>query len=102
MVILNQKEHHVDLHIFLDALDEYGDPPEVIADFVNDLSSRPQSKFSRIKVCFSSRPWNIFLSRFSDYPGIDIQEHTKGDIRHYARSAIVNHNLIDDSKSFEG
>jgi ankyrin repeat protein len=101
MLLLDQKELPVDLHIFLDALDEYGDPPEVIADFVTDLSSRRLSEFSRVKICFSSRPWNVFLTRFSDYPGLDIHEHTKGDIRQFARRMINSYDLVGDSPSAE-
>jgi hypothetical protein len=71
MVILVQEELAVDLHIFLDALDEYNSHPEVIADFVASLTSRPLIEFSRVKVFFSSRPWQAFINRFSDYPGID-------------------------------
>lgn len=102
MLLLDQEQLPVDFHLFLDALDEYGDPAEIIADFVTDLSSRPPSKFSRVKICFSSRPWNVFLSRFSDYPRLDIHEHTKGDIRHFAYKMIVEHNLIGESQSIEG
>ena len=98
MLLLKQEELDLDLHLFLDALDEYGDPPEVIADFVADMCDRATS-CTKIKICFSSRPWNIFLDRFGHCPGFSIHEHTESDIRRFARSIFVQNGLISSSKT---
>lgn len=98
MLLLNQEELGLDIHLFLDALDEYGDPPEVIADFVADMSDRPTS-CTKIKICFSSRPWNVFLDRFGHCPGFAIHEHTESDIRRFARSLFVQNGLMTSSQT---
>jgi hypothetical protein len=85
MLFLNQNRLDLDLRLFLDALDEYEDPPEVISDFVADISGRSTSS-TKIKVYFSSRPWSVFLDRFGQCPGFNIHDHTRNDIRRYGRS----------------
>jgi hypothetical protein len=97
ILLLNQEELGLDLHLFLDALDEYGDPPEVIADFVADMSDR-QTNFTKVKVCFSSRPWNVFLDRFGHCPGFSIHDHTKNDIRRFTRSIFIENELMTGSQ----
>jgi hypothetical protein len=101
MLLLDQEDVHVDLHLFLDALDEYGDPPEIIADFVADLADRPASSWTKTKVFFSSRLWTIFLDRFGQAPGFFIHEHTKGDIRRFVRRMISEHGLLEGSAAHE-
>jgi hypothetical protein len=101
MLLLDQEELRVDLNLFLDALDEYGDPPEIIADFVADLAERPASSWTKTKVFFSSRPWTIFLDRFGHAPGFSIHEHTKGDIRRFVRGMITELRLLGSSSTHE-
>ncbi|KAK0729580.1 hypothetical protein B0H67DRAFT_650805 [Lasiosphaeris hirsuta] len=57
-LVLNQKLVHLDIFLFLDALDEYDGPPEFIADFLKGLVKEKPGSQTRIRVLFSSRPWN--------------------------------------------
>ena len=73
---------------FIDGLDEYeGDHTEVIEiidKFVGD-----------IKVCFASRPWNVFENAYGDNHGqkLRLQDLTQGDI-----SRFVNDKLVEDQR----
>lgn len=72
------------IFLFLDALDEYSGKPVEIVEFLNHLNkSRPGTK-TKFKVCFSSRPLQLFLDEFDAgncrVPGFDIKDYTKGDI----------------------
>ena len=75
---------------FVDGLDEYeGDHTEVI-DTLNKLASNDD-----IKVCFSSRPWNVFEKRYGENFGkkLELQNLTQGDITRFVKEA-----LFDDSR----
>ncbi|KAI1477553.1 hypothetical protein F4774DRAFT_388654 [Daldinia eschscholtzii] len=82
-LILNQQQFNLDIFLFLDALDEYQGRPEFIARFVESLIKRETRSLTRVKVCFSSRPWATFTTRFKDYPALTMQDFTKEDIRRY-------------------
>ncbi|KAL7937859.1 hypothetical protein V8C35DRAFT_290115 [Trichoderma chlorosporum] len=81
--IFDQKRHELDICLFLDALDEYDGQPDVISRFIQDLAQQNDNSPSRIRICFSSRPWDAFVERFREVPGFKIQEHTEDDIVRY-------------------
>ena len=65
---------------FIDGLDEYtGFHPDIIDIIMSLITS------ANIKVCVSSRPWNIFEDAFGGgaYPSLRVHHWTKGDIRSY-------------------
>ena len=75
---------------FVDGLDEYeGDHTEVIR-ILNKLASNDD-----IKVCFSSRPWNVFEKGYGDNHGkkLELEKLTQGDIRRF-----VKEELFDDPR----
>lgn len=86
--ILDQQLIDLDLCLFLDAVDEYGGWPESIALFIKRLISPSPSSRTKIKICFSSRPWNTFINHFSSCPGFSVHEYTEDDIRKYCRGII--------------
>jgi len=82
-LILEQQNTDLALFLFLDALDEYDGPTEIIANFIKDLvTDRPHSR-TRIQILFSSRPWTVFLNAFGGCPGFEIHRHTENDIREF-------------------
>ncbi|KAF5667262.1 2-hydroxyacylsphingosine 1-beta-galactosyltransferase [Fusarium heterosporum] len=73
---------------FLDGLDEYdGEHLELCQDLLK-LGQSPN-----IKICASSRPWNVFKDSFGEDPSRNLCIHqlTRGDIRRYARSRLSQH-----------
>ncbi|PTB72047.1 hypothetical protein M440DRAFT_1405803 [Trichoderma longibrachiatum ATCC 18648] len=78
--IINQESIDLDMCLFIDALDEYDGQPEFIADFLEEITQQRTSR-TRVKILFSSRPWDKFTDAFGDCPGFRIHEHTENDIR---------------------
>jgi hypothetical protein len=77
-------------YLHVDALDEYEGDHEEIIDIFQELS---QSRM--IKICLSSRPWNLFEDAFGQVPahGIRLHELTKRDIELFAYESILNNKL---------
>ncbi|UKZ47162.1 hypothetical protein TrVGV298_001376 [Trichoderma virens] len=91
--ILDQKQDELDICLFLDALDEYDGQPDVISRFIQDLAQQSHDSPSRIRICFSSRPWDAFVELFKEVPGFKIHEHTEDDIEKYCIGNIkTSHN----------
>jgi hypothetical protein len=86
--------------LFIDGLDEYsGDHYE----FCQDLNHLVRS--GNIKICVSSRPWNVFEDAFGGHPSkmLRIHDLTEPDIRAYVKSRLSEHvrwdNLHDQPAS---
>jgi hypothetical protein len=73
---------------FVDGLDEYDGEHREIVHIVETMASS-----ASIKLCVSSRPWNIFVEAFGDgsYPNLVLQQFTKGDIRRYVTDNLSKH-----------
>jgi len=74
--------------IFIDGLDEYEGDHLEFCDAIKKLSQS-----TRIKLCVSSRPWNVFEDAFGHDAGqkIYIHELTSKDVRSYAESRLQGH-----------
>lgn len=83
-LLIGQKLTKLSLCIVLDALDEYDGSPDFIASFVRDLmrssSAEDASSRTRLWILVSSRPWTQFEEAFGSGPGLQIHDHTRGDI----------------------
>jgi hypothetical protein len=79
--ILSQRQQELDVLLFLDALDEYSGPPEMIAEFVQSLVQTTTDSKTKLKVLFSSRPWDAFVASFGRCPGFKMHEQTESDMR---------------------
>ncbi|KAE9375099.1 hypothetical protein N431DRAFT_369261, partial [Stipitochalara longipes BDJ] len=68
--------------IFIDGLDEFHGEPRDLLPVIRDLSDTPN-----IKVCVSSRPWQIFIDEFDRNPDskLYLQDLTRDDIHAYVR-----------------
>ncbi|KAI1643999.1 uncharacterized protein F4817DRAFT_231917 [Daldinia loculata] len=91
--IIRQKEVPLHLCLFLDALDEYDGRLEFICQFLLELGEIPPTQTKRIKICFSSRPWQIFINAFQDCAGFQIHDFTQEDIRDYCLGSIREESL---------
>lgn len=63
------------LALFIDGLDEFDGDHGVLLDFIKHLKTR-----SGIKICVSSRHWNMFLDAFKSEPCLRVEDLTKADI----------------------
>lgn len=90
---LQLKKHSIEstrFCFFIDGLDEYeGDHAEIVT-IMEDLAA-----LSDIKICLSSRPWNVFEDAFGKNmeQKLSLHEHTKEDIKLY-----IQNNLEEDDR----
>jgi len=77
---------------FIDGLDEFDGEPRDLLSVIQDLSDSPS-----IKVCASSRPWQIFKDEFDKNPDrrLYLQDLTRTDIQAYVR------NNFEDDANFQ-
>ena len=79
-----QKLPFVKICIFVDGLDEYRGEHRDIISVLQRVGSSPN-----IKVCVSSRPWNVFRNAFSMSDNrMMLQKYTKNDIRAYVSDTL--------------
>jgi len=89
--IMNQTTFDGKLILFLDALDEFNGFPETIADFLTTLAGdQSHKRVLDIKICFSSRPWDVFVERFDKCSGFKLQDWTQPDIARYTTDHLAN------------
>ena len=104
-IFLEQSIVDIDATLFIDALDEFSGFPEVVADFLATVALRPQANArTRIRICFSSRPWAAFLELFDKCPGFRLEDYTRQDIHAYSKNRLceigsIAAALIEDSQS---
>ncbi|EPS38220.1 hypothetical protein H072_8069 [Dactylellina haptotyla CBS 200.50] len=84
--------------LFIDGLDEFeGEEHQrlELLDILAELSALPD-----IKICASSRPWELFKTAFSDCPQLRLEDLTRKDIEDYVHSKLMANDKfkdIDDS-----
>ncbi|KAK3319651.1 hypothetical protein B0T19DRAFT_270056 [Cercophora scortea] len=94
--ILDQDKVKMDVVLFFDALDEFNGHLDTLSRFLQRLGKRPSTSSTRIKVCFSSRPWEQLRKYFSHCPGFRLQDYTRHDIEEYAAGKLA-HSQVDNS-----
>ena len=74
--------------IFIDGLDEYDGDHEALCTALKTLADSPY-----IKLCVSSRPWNVFEEAFgqNEDSKLYMQDLTKHDIKDYTKSRLEEH-----------
>ena len=74
------------IFLLIDGLDELEGTDEDRYDMLNFL--RKLAIFESVKLCVSSRPWNIFSDYFHGLPQLQLQDFTKTDIDKYVRHSL--------------
>lgn len=73
--------------IFVDGLDEFDGDHQAMVTFFKGLSEMSGGK--RIKLCLSSRPWDVFEKAFDrSVPSMRVQDLTHGDMAAYAQARL--------------
>jgi hypothetical protein len=70
--------------LFVDGLDEHNGDHAEMAELFKIVTSS-----ASVKACISIRPWVVFDETFSAYPGLRLQELTRGDIEHFTNQYIA-------------
>jgi hypothetical protein len=77
--IANVDKLHKRLCFFIDGLDEFHGDHQRLVNIVRKLAQQ-----SRIKICVSSRPWNVFATAFEQrVPSLRLEDLTNHDIATY-------------------
>ncbi|KAI1407119.1 hypothetical protein F5Y13DRAFT_175692 [Hypoxylon sp. FL1857] len=87
-VLLRQTSVELDIFLLLDALDEYDGGPDFICGILKEMMNMTANSRTRLKILFSSRPWETFERQFAAAPSIQVQDFTKGDIETYCWGII--------------
>jgi hypothetical protein len=86
--VVKTKDVRVKLCFFIDGLDEYDGDHFEVCEILKDLTQSQD-----IKICVSSRPWNVFEEAFGQSPQSKIYVHEliRGEIQGYAQSRLQTH-----------
>ncbi len=76
---------------FIDGLDEYGGDHSEVVDLVQGLA-----RSKDIKLCLSSRPWNVFTRAFGwgSHPKFHLEDLTQQDIKLYVQDTLGRNELF--------
>lgn len=84
-IIINEKIGNANFCFFIDGLDEYDGDHNDIVELMNRMVN-----CSHIKICLSSRPWNVFEDAFGQDPSqkLYLQDLTRRDIQLYVQQNL--------------
>jgi hypothetical protein len=97
MAVRDQCHVSLSVCLFLDALDEYDGDPESMVHFLRSLAVLPPGSATSIKVCFSSRLYNVFIDEFKGSPGFKIHERTQRDIEHVIAERLSKSQSVSEA-----
>jgi hypothetical protein len=67
----------------MDELEGSDETREELIDLLKELGS-----LEDVKICLSSRPWNIFWDAFSSFPQLRLEDLTQNDIKSYVQAQL--------------
>jgi len=79
----------------MDGLDEFDGDHRHLIELIQGISLNPY-----LKICVSSRPWNVFRDAFTTNPSLQIQHLTKKDISVYVQDHFRNSPGFNESRAF--
>jgi len=59
---------------------------DTLVDLLHSLADRPS-----VKICVSSRPWNVFRDSFGECPQLRLEDFTHNDISQYVQERLQSH-----------
>lgn len=71
------------LFFLVDGLDEFNGNHDELVELVQSFLD------PNVKICVSSRPWNVFEDGFRQRPSLRVEDLTSQDIRHYVRARFL-------------
>lgn len=88
-LVLNQSEDDIVIFLLFDALDEFSGDTVFISKFLNKHLLDMAGPRTRVKILFSSRPWDVFLLEFEGLTPLQVQDHNQADIIQYCHNRIL-------------
>ena len=74
--------------LLVDGLDEFEGTDEAREDLIDLLVAL--AAYENVKICLSSRPWNIFQDAFGSCPQLKLEDLTYNDISAYVREQLYD------------
>ncbi|KAK0614525.1 hypothetical protein B0T14DRAFT_407896, partial [Immersiella caudata] len=82
--------------LLVDGLDEFSGSHKELVSLIKDIS-----RLDGIRVCVSSRPWNVFADAYARTPSLKLENLTRNDILQFVRSNFESHSgFLDLSAVF--
>lgn len=75
--------------LLLDGLDELDGPDDAREELIGLLVNI--ASLENVKICLSSRPWNIFRDAFREFPQLKLEDLTQNDISTYVKAQLYSH-----------
>lgn len=98
--LATEQQYNVCMFLLIDGLDEFEGTDEQrqqLIDFLKDFA-----KFENVKICASSRQWNIFIDAFENCLTLKVEDHTRNDIRQYTLSRFARSHHVAKLVANEG
>ncbi|RAH64897.1 uncharacterized protein BO66DRAFT_443542 [Aspergillus aculeatinus CBS 121060] len=73
--------------LLIDGLDEYEGTDELRRDVIRSLTGL--NGMANVKICLSSRPWNVFRDAFNSTPQLRLEDLTYQDISTYIKTELT-------------
>lgn len=81
------------LALFIDGLDEFEGNHAELANIMKEMACKYE-----VKVCVSSRPWNVFSDAFKQNPSLKMEDLTERDIRRYVTGQLESNQGFCDRR----
>lgn len=81
--LLSVTSQSVKLALIINGLDEFEDDHKELVSLLHEASSRPG-----VKICTSSRPWNVFKDEYINNPTLQLEKLTHDDIKLYVQERL--------------
>ncbi len=82
--------------LFIDGLDEFSGGHTTLVELLKELSH-----WAGVKICASSRPWNVFNDAFHRSPSLKVQDLTGDDIVRYVRGHFEPERAFNELRSLD-
>jgi hypothetical protein len=85
-LLLSESSAFGKVFLLIDGLDEFDGDHTDLVELIKTAAS-----YENVKVCISSRPWNVFQEAFDKRPSLLVQELTYRDIKIYITTKFLAH-----------
>ncbi|KAI9855256.1 MAG: hypothetical protein M1813_000489 [Trichoglossum hirsutum] len=86
-------QHSCNIALLVDGLDEFDEGHELLAEMLHEANLQPS-----VKICTSSRPWNIFRGSFKHSPTLQLEELTENDIKFYVQDKFAKSDGFQETR----
>lgn len=79
-MLLSETSMALRILLLIDGLDEFEEDHRELVTLLREANQKPW-----VKICTSSRPWNVFKDEYTNNPMLQMEKLTHGDIKLYVR-----------------